>query len=74
MLRSESSPVSRVREIRMHGLKGGPVPLLARCNSGTGSTKAPPPVGRTRETAGPADREGTHFRVSEVQAKQSHHA
>ena len=30
MLRPESSPVSRVREIRTHGLKGGPVPLLAR--------------------------------------------
>ncbi len=30
MLKPESSPVSRVREIRTHGLKGGPVPLLAR--------------------------------------------
>jgi hypothetical protein len=25
MLRIERPPVSRVREIRMHGLKGGPV-------------------------------------------------
>lgn len=24
MLRADRSPVSRVREIRMHGLKGGP--------------------------------------------------
>jgi len=29
MLKPESSPVSRVREIRTHGLKGGPVSPIA---------------------------------------------
>ena len=34
MHRSEMSPVSRVREIRTHGLKGGPTETIAQARSG----------------------------------------
>jgi hypothetical protein len=34
MLRVDRSPVSRVREIRMHGLKGGPAEMVVTMRSG----------------------------------------
>lgn len=34
MHRSEMSPVSRVREIRTHGLKGGPTETIAHARPG----------------------------------------